>query len=39
MPGKKLGIVILSNRGNQFPVEPGRAILLALARQSGTVKR
>ena len=33
IPSKKLGIVILSNRGNQFPKDPARAILLALARR------
>jgi beta-lactamase class C len=31
MPTRKLGIVILSNRGNQYPNEPGRRILLELA--------
>ncbi|HEY7661834.1 MAG TPA: serine hydrolase [Xanthobacteraceae bacterium] len=31
MPSRKLGIVILGNRGNQYPNEPGRRILLALA--------
>jgi beta-lactamase class C len=31
MPQRKLGIVILSNRGNQNPAEIGRAILAALA--------
>lgn len=31
MPSRKLGIVILGNRGNQYPNEPGRAILLELA--------
>jgi beta-lactamase class C len=31
MPSRKLGIVILGNRGNQYPNEAGRAILLNLA--------
>jgi beta-lactamase class C len=31
MPGKKIGIVILSNRGNQDPHDTGRRILLAIA--------
>ena len=31
MPSRKLGIVILGNRGNQYPNEPGRRILLELA--------
>ena len=31
MPTRKLGIVILGNRGNQYPNEPGRRILLELA--------
>jgi len=31
MPTRKLGIVILSNRGNQYPNEPGRRILVELA--------
>jgi beta-lactamase class C len=31
MPSRKLGIVILSNRGNQYPNEPGRRILVELA--------
>lgn len=31
MPSRKLGIVILSNRGNQYPNEPGRRILVKLA--------
>jgi beta-lactamase class C len=31
MPERKLGIVILSNRGNQNPAEIGRVILAALA--------
>ena len=32
MPGRKLGVVILSNRGNQDPASVGRQILLELAR-------
>jgi beta-lactamase class C len=35
IPSRRLGIVILSNRGNQFPKDAGRAILLALARGNG----
>jgi beta-lactamase class C len=35
IPSKRLGIVILLSRGNQFPAHPGRAILLALARGRG----
>src|SRR5215475_7654194 len=31
MPRRKLGIVILGNRGNQYPNEAGRRILLELA--------
>jgi beta-lactamase class C len=31
MPGRALGIVILTNRGNQYPNETGRRILLELA--------
>jgi hypothetical protein len=31
MPSRKLGIVILSNRGNEYPNEPGRRILVELA--------
>jgi beta-lactamase class C len=31
VPGRKLGIVILGNRGNQYPNEVGRRILLELA--------
>jgi beta-lactamase class C len=31
VPSRKLGIVILGNRGNQYPNEPGRRILLELA--------
>jgi beta-lactamase class C len=31
MPSRKLGIVILGNRGNQYPNECGRRILLELA--------
>jgi hypothetical protein len=31
MPTRKLGIVILGNRGNQYPNEPGRRILVELA--------
>jgi beta-lactamase class C len=31
MPSRKLGIVILGNRGNQYPNEAGRRILLELA--------
>jgi len=31
MPSRKLGIVILGNRGNQYPNEPGRRILVELA--------
>src|SRR5262249_33664408 len=33
MPDQRLGIVILSNRGNTYPNETGRQILLALAGQ------
>lgn len=35
MPSRKLGIVILGNRGNQYPNEAGRRILLALAARGG----
>jgi beta-lactamase class C len=31
VPGRKLGIVILGNRGNQYPNEVGRRVLLELA--------
>jgi beta-lactamase class C len=31
MPSRKLGIVILGNRGNQYPNETGRRILFELA--------
>jgi beta-lactamase class C len=31
MPSRKLGIVVLGNRGNQYPNEPGRRILVELA--------
>jgi hypothetical protein len=31
MPRDKLGIVILGNRGNQYPNEVGRRIMLDLA--------
>jgi hypothetical protein len=31
MPGRKLGIVILGNRGNQYPSEVGRRIMRELA--------
>jgi hypothetical protein len=31
MPSRKLGVVILGNRGNQFPNEVGRRILRELA--------
>jgi hypothetical protein len=31
MPRRKLGIVILGNRGNQYPNEVGRRIMLDLA--------
>jgi beta-lactamase class C len=31
IPSRKLGIVILSNRGDQYPAEVGRCIMLALA--------
>ena len=31
MPSRKLGIVILGNRGNEYPNEPGRRILVELA--------
>jgi beta-lactamase class C len=34
MESRKLGIVILSNRGNQCPNEPGRRILVELAAAS-----
>ena len=36
MPSRKLGIVILGNRGNQYPNEAGRRILLELAARHGT---
>jgi beta-lactamase class C len=36
MPSRKLGIVILGNRGNQYPNEAGRRILLELAVRGGT---
>jgi beta-lactamase class C len=32
IPSRKLGIAILSNRGDQYPAEVGRCIMLALAR-------
>jgi hypothetical protein len=32
MPSRKFGIVILTNRGNQYPNEVGRKIMLELAR-------
>jgi hypothetical protein len=32
MPSRKLGIVILANRGNLYPAEIGRSIMLELAR-------
>jgi beta-lactamase class C len=32
IPSRKLGIVILSNRGDQYPAEVARCIMLALAR-------
>jgi beta-lactamase class C len=35
IPARKLGIVILSNRGDQYPSEVGRCIMLALARYTG----
>jgi beta-lactamase class C len=31
MPGRKLGVMILGNRGNQYPHEVGRPLLLELA--------
>jgi beta-lactamase class C len=31
MPSRKLGVMILGNRANQYPNEPGRAIMLELA--------
>jgi beta-lactamase class C len=31
IPARRLGIVILSNRGDQYPSEAGRCIMLALA--------
>lgn len=31
IPSRRLGIVILSNRGDQYPAEVGRCIMLALA--------
>jgi hypothetical protein len=31
MPTRKLGLVILSNRGNQYPNESGRRIMVELA--------
>jgi beta-lactamase class C len=34
IPARKLGIVILSNRGDQYPSEVGRCIMLALAHYS-----
>jgi beta-lactamase class C len=34
LPARKLGIVILSNRGDQYPSEVGRCIMLALAHYS-----
>jgi beta-lactamase class C len=33
MPSRKLGVVILGNRGNLYPAEPGRALLIELADQ------
>ncbi len=33
IPSAKIGVVILSNRGNQFPGEIGRGLLLDLARR------
>jgi beta-lactamase class C len=35
IPSRRLGIVILSNRGDQYPAEVGRCIMLALARYVG----
>jgi beta-lactamase class C len=32
MPSRKLGVVILANRGNVYPAEIGRSIMLELAR-------
>jgi beta-lactamase class C len=32
IPSRKLGIVILTNRGDQYPAEVGRCIMLALAK-------
>ena len=32
MPSRKLGIVILANRGNVYPAEVGRTIMFELAR-------
>jgi beta-lactamase class C len=34
MPSRKLGIVILANRGDQAPAEVGRRILLSLAKRN-----
>jgi beta-lactamase class C len=31
VPGRRLGLMILGNRGNQYPNEVGRRILLELA--------
>ncbi|MGA7485381.1 MAG: serine hydrolase [Xanthobacteraceae bacterium] len=36
VPSRKLGIVILGNRGNQYPNEAGRRILLELAAHEGS---
>jgi hypothetical protein len=33
MPAKKLGIVILSNRGSQYTAKVGRSLLPELARR------
>jgi len=38
MPSRRLGIVILNNRGNQYPNEAGRRILLELAGHSRTAE-
>lgn len=34
IPGRGIGIVILTNRSNQFPSEPGRRILPELAHRA-----
>jgi beta-lactamase class C len=39
MPDRKLGLVILTNRGNHYPNEVGRRILLELGASGGRSRR